>query len=499
MKVTRVPGESTRGSALVLSLVATAIVLVLSASFTQFASAVANRQAQAVNKKRAFYMAEAGLSEAFAGFTCGKSGNVGTAELPAKFGEGLFWVEATELDSGAVRLRSTGMIGTGRAETAVVVRRGDMDVASLGMFSAGNVLVAPGGLIDAYSSGKGLYGAQLDHTGAALGSNGNITVSGTALRPTTVQGDVTPGPDGAVTTSGAVTISGATDKALEATVLPDVEVPPIALQGPQVQASPYPFVISAGEVGYESLTIQAGAQVIIQGPARVVLGSLSLAGAAQLSFDSSQGPIELFVKDALNLALNSVVTTSNVNPESVRIEVPNATAAAVNLKATGPFHGVIYAPKATVSVGKNFELFGALVADRLTLDNSVKLHFDRHLAELAAEAALPTQLSWRLEALANLSGDLATNPFDFLGLDANLLPVPNTAHADQTLSIDYYDFSNVYHRYVGLESTFDWTRVKTVLTATRDGVEVLFPTSTTLKTGTRKSPGVAPVIDGPMI
>jgi hypothetical protein len=41
--------------------------------------------------------------------------------------------------------------------------------------------------------------------------------------------------------------------------------------------------------------------------------------------------------------------------------------------------------------------------------------------------------------------------------------------------------------------------VKSVILATRDGEEVLFPSSTTSNLGTKKSPGVAPVVDGPMI
>src|SRR5687767_3777572 len=96
--VSRSRAGSRRGSVLVLSLVAVATVVVFAASFSQFASSVANRQAQAVHRKRAFYMAEAGLAEAFAGFSCGKSGNVGTAEAPALLGDGVFWVEAVELE-----------------------------------------------------------------------------------------------------------------------------------------------------------------------------------------------------------------------------------------------------------------------------------------------------------------------------------------------------------------------------------------------------------------
>src|SRR5262245_39371618 len=118
-----------RGSALVLSLVAVGTVVVLAASFTQFASAVGNRQTQSLHKKRAFYMAEAGLAESFSAFSCGRSGNVGTEEAPAKLGDGLFWVEATELVPGIVKLESTGMVGTGRAVLSLVAKRGAIDVA----------------------------------------------------------------------------------------------------------------------------------------------------------------------------------------------------------------------------------------------------------------------------------------------------------------------------------------------------------------------------------
>src|SRR5688572_20247527 len=193
-----------RGSALVLSLIAVATVVVLSASFSQFASAVANRQAQAVQRKRAFYLAEAGLSEAFSGFTCGKSGNVGSEEEPARMGDGLFWVEANELDQDIVRLLSTGMVGTGSARLSLVVRRGEYSVSALGVFSSGDIALGPGSLVDAYDSSKGAYTTQADKGGAALGSNAGVALSGTLLQPTTIKGDVTPGMEELVFKSGSV-------------------------------------------------------------------------------------------------------------------------------------------------------------------------------------------------------------------------------------------------------------------------------------------------------
>lgn len=488
-----------RGSALVLSLVAVATVVVLSASFSQFASAVANRQAQAVQRKRAFYLAEAGLAEAFAGFSCGKSGAVGSLEEPAVLGDGLFWVEVTELEPGLVRLVSTGMVGTGSTELALVVRRGEESVSSLGVFSGGQVTLGPGSLVDAYDSSKGDYAAQADKSGAALGSNEGISISGSLLEPTTIQGDVTPGTEHTVDATGSVTISGSTSAAFAETLLPAVDVPELKPGLPQVHGSPYPLVISAGAVAYESLTVQAGAQVIIQGPAQVVLGSLALEAAAQLSFDTSQGAVELYVLDAVDLALDSILTSSSTHPEEVLIQVPGLTKEPVALRSSGPFHGVIYAPESPVVVGEGFELFGALVADGIAFEGAALLHFDKHLAELAAEEAMPVMLSWRLVQLASISGDLSTDPFDKLGLDKNVLPDPSVAHMDQVLSIDYYDFSDVYHRYTGPESAFDWNVVKSVIYATRDAEEVLFPRTLSSKLGTKKSPGVAPVVDGPMI
>lgn len=485
-----------RGSALVLSLIAVATVVVLSASFSQFASAVADRQAQAIDKKQAFYLAEAGLTEAFAGFTCGKSGAVGGPEAPALLGDGLFWVEATELMPGIFRLDSTGMIGTGRARLSLVAQRGIDGVAALGVFSAGEVLLKAGSVIDAYDSTLGEYSGQADKSGAALGSNGTITVVGTELKPTTIQGDVTPGSDATVQVLGSVTISGSSSPALTSTELPEIVVPPVTMGAAQTHASPYPLIVPPGKVGYEALTVAAGAEVVIHGPAQVVLGSLTLAETAQLTFDTSQGPVRLYVQESVDLATGSVMTTSSTNPAEVMFQVPAATEQPVALRSSGPFHGVIYAPETTLLFGAGFESFGAVVAQAMTFEGAARLHFDRNLAALAAEDVLPVMLSWRLDELGSLPG---SNPFDVLGVSKGALIKPSLAHVDQTLSIDYYDALDVYHQYVGLESEFDWSVVKTVIHATRDGVEVLFPRATTTKTGTRKAPGVLPIVDGPMI
>ena len=87
-----------RGGALALSLMVVFVISILAASFLRLSSGATRRQAQSVDRKRAFYLAEAGLAEAFSGITFGRSGRVGSTERPAVFGEGLFWVEAEQID-----------------------------------------------------------------------------------------------------------------------------------------------------------------------------------------------------------------------------------------------------------------------------------------------------------------------------------------------------------------------------------------------------------------
>jgi len=488
-----------RGGVLVLSLVAVLTVSVLAAGFSRFASSVASRQAHAVNRKRAFYLAEAGLAESFAAFTCGRSGVVGTVEQPARLGDGLFWVEATELEPGIVRLLSTGMAGTGRAELALIVQRGEKDVTSLGVFSDGDVALAAGSLVDAYDSSAGDYESQTDRSGASLGSNGAVTITGSTESESLIDGDVIAGPDLEVVADGQVTITGTAGSALTTTVLPQVDTPEIKLDPAQNQDSPYPLVIPPGTVGYEGLTVAAGSQVIIQGPAVVVLGSLTLKSEAELFFDTTQGEVTLYVTDALDLVSGSFLSTSGTAPEDVLIQVPGETLTPLSLRSNAAFHGSFYAPQATVEVGTGFEVFGALVAGTLAFDGPAKLHFDLHLAELAADSSLPKVMTWRLEELSNPTADLGLDPYQILGVSRGTLVPPRQALQDQLLDIHYYDASDVYHRYTGPESSFDWTVVKTVISATLDGVEMNFPSSGTTKSGATKSPGVLPVIDGPMI
>ena len=151
----RGPSSPRAGGVLLLATLVVLVVAGLCAGYLQISTAITRREASSLNDKQAFYIAEAGLSEAWAGLTIGKTGNVGTAREPAVFGEGLFWVEATRNADGTITLQSTGMYRNGKAVLSIVAEPGETSVAELGLFSDSELDLGPGTRVDAYDSRDG--------------------------------------------------------------------------------------------------------------------------------------------------------------------------------------------------------------------------------------------------------------------------------------------------------------------------------------------------------
>ena len=137
-----------RGGVLVLSLIAVGVVASLSVAYLQLSATVTRSQAAASDVKLSFYLAEAGLAEAYSGLQVGRTGNVGSESKPVILGDGLFWVEATELDDDHLQLDSTGMAKSGKAELSMVIRKGSTNVGGLGIFSEDDLVIGDGTLID---------------------------------------------------------------------------------------------------------------------------------------------------------------------------------------------------------------------------------------------------------------------------------------------------------------------------------------------------------------
>lgn len=467
-----------RGSVLVLALVAVAAVTVLSLALLQMTATATTSQGQRLERSAAFYLAEAGLAEAYTGLAMGRTGQVGSDTNPAALGNGLFWVDAEDLGDGRLSLESTGMVGGSKAILSMVVEPGVESLASLGVFSVTPLIIPPGMLIDGYDSRLGTYEQQisLDPSGpqnGRLGTNDSAYVTGTSELPTLVLGDLIPGPMSGVTVGEDATVSGSTESAVAGVSLPTVVLPAIdQLEGID-HWGPGVVLLQPGQLGFEHIHVSAGAELVMQGPATIVVGALEVLEGSSLHFDTSGGKIELYVTYALTLASGSTVSTSGDDTDAIVVQVVGPVPAA-QLHAAGRFYGMLYAPLASLSIGGDFELFGAVVANDLQLAPGSGLHFDLALgAQINEQDGLPELLSWRiLELGVSDPGSSSRNPFKILGVDPTVLSKPADAHEDQWLALKYLDSGGLTQSYEGWESAFDWSDAQSVLALVRDGAVV---------------------------
>jgi Tfp pilus assembly protein PilX len=459
-----------RGSALMMSLVAVIGVSALAAGLLQVSAATMRRNQVSLDNRRAFYLAEAGLAEGYAGLAEGRTGNVGTAAAPARYGEGLFWTTSTFLPSGHVNLEATGMCGIGRATLAMVAQPVVSSVTGLGVFSSQSLRVEPSSLIDGYDSRSGSYESQADmsatppHTsgGAIVGSNAGISVAG-GRTGSFIYGDALPGPGSSVTKAGTVTITGSTAPRSETSTLPPVEVPAVTKQAPITHTGPAPFVIPPSTIGYSTLRIGPRQQLVIRGPATVVFDTLLLDAEAEIVVDPTGGRVDLYVEQSLTFASGSLINCLSTNPAlctlMVSKSVDPAAADNVQFNAKGKFYGTLYAPRSNMKISADFEVFGAAVAQKLTLSNGGKLHVDTELAANAESDPLPRMVSWRIVDIPHDVAVSRIDPFAALGVDPASLPLARDAHRDIWLEIRYTDLLLATRTYSGWASGFDFNGI----------------------------------------
>lgn len=165
-----------------VSLLTVMIMAGLGATLIQLQTHLDKKHAFSIDRRRALYIAEAGLAEAALAISQGKSGIVASEEQPALYGGGLFWVESLDLPEDRIALVCTARIGSAEFVLRTLVLPNLNPVASLGFFGTQGVEIGWGTVADGYHSARGDFVSQIDFAepvpttgeGLLLGSNGSI-------------------------------------------------------------------------------------------------------------------------------------------------------------------------------------------------------------------------------------------------------------------------------------------------------------------------------------
>lgn len=423
-----------RGSVLLAAVMIMLLVATMTLAFLQIGVRFTRELSTRIDDERAMMLAEAALEESLVAMRLGASGSVGTAAAPARQGDGVCWATATPVGASLRRVEAAGMCGSGRAAVqrlVFVYPPGQLD--SFAIFANDDLELESNVLIDSFDSSSGTYAAQLAASGtgyvsdlAITGSNGNLDVASSVE----VWGDLHPGVGMSVSVPNSSTVSGSLQPLPESIVLSPVATPTLPASG-DLTVSGVGVILPSGDYQFGTFKTLANTSITVQGPARIVVSTFTLAANSALTLDTNTGPIEIYVQGASNMASNSsLITTkkSAVDAALYFVGGPTQTAA---LSSNSEFYGRIYSPQGAITISSNFEVFGSVVADRLVLNSNCKVHYDESL-----RATIPTgdlrfvPFGWGLAAFPTPAflGD-RRDPFLLLGVDPTALASPAASHA----------------------------------------------------------------------
>lgn len=488
-----------RGSALVVSLVVVTLVAALGAGLVGVQSSLTARHDQAIDTKRALYIAEAGLAEAFLAVAVGKSGNVGSAEDPAGWDGGVYWVESAADAGGNIHLKSTGLAGQGRFSLQTVIVPAVNPAADGGVFGQEEVVVGAGAVVDGFDPADGDFDLQLDPTlpgsttggGARITSNGEVSLYGDLIpegsewvAETRIYGEVRPGPDAVVVSESGVEILGSTLPLAETRETVRIPVPEITRSEGSLTVT---GVLSGDYLRYDELHVPAGSSLRVEGPIKVVTDTLQVDG--RLELDGASGDVEVFVLSALRFPAGSELETVSPSAGDVGLflgplgaegsdwdsihasggyegstELESSTDSLLQdfmFEPTGTFRGLLYAPFVDLTVPAGLRVFGAVGARRVELAPDARVTFDEGVSSSSLGLpVLPKLMSWRIVDLPY--EDIVRSRLDpsvKLRLEGKT-PIPSAqAHEEQNLEMRYVDTGGTPRTFSGPSWLLDWNTV----------------------------------------
>jgi hypothetical protein len=446
------------GSTLLTVVVLVGALTVLTLVFLRIGQRVTDEQLATVESARASYLAEAGIAEALEALRSGKSGNVGASDDPAYLGGGVVWVTATDLGSGRTQLDSLAMKDSGRAALRVVVENGAGGGSGSGgggsagdgffhmLFSNKHLQLDQSVMIDSYDSSLGTYASQATNTHggtAYAGANGGASGNSTIQLDTNVKvfGDVHSGPNDSVSMSGGAYVSGSTTPNPATVPLAPVTVPVVSSSGAYSVANYQSKTLSAGTYHFTSVTMGKFSSLTINGPATLVWDGFTTGQSATLNVDCTNGPVIIYDTGVWSVDKNFVVGPVPGSPVDASFLI--SSTGTVQFDQGSKIYVGFYAPNAKIQVDQGAEVWGALAADEISVDQGTKFHFDENLRGFELPWDVPDSIlgttggsepqivSWmKIDFPVDLYAADRRDPFSVLGVKKAELRSPAEAWED---------------------------------------------------------------------
>lgn len=218
--------------------------------------------------------------------------------------------------------------------------------SSYGLVGLNSVAMTGGSKIDSYDSSISAYGGGNVSTSGDVGSNGNVTLSGSGTR---VNGDINYGTSSSATVTAPATVSGTSTAVGGSLNYPNPSTPP-----------------AGSYANYGSVTVATG-NMTMAGGSYYFTGVTITGGTFAFS-----GPATLYLNGPLTMSGGTIRAYLN-QPENLRII--QLSASPISLTGTVDLYADVYAPNSAFTMSGTPELFGRIISKTATLGGGT-IHFD---------------------------------------------------------------------------------------------------------------------------
>jgi hypothetical protein len=397
-----------RGSALMVMILT--VVVMTGAAYALLQANLAGHKEQREGREalRARYVAQAGLAAGMYDLRRGQTGVLGTEDTPLSWGRARYYVTRTDPSPNVIALQSTGLDQRQGARMEVTLRRLVTTMWRFGAFGKEFLHMDSNARVDSYNSTLGTYATQdvngagsnlHAHTDGDVGSNGNVGLDQNAK----VWGDALAGPAHVTTVLGNAVVTGSTLPMPAPIELPDLVLPSYPSSGALTVSSN--STVPSGNRAYTNLTVNNNKTLTINGPASVVITNLRVKSGGSLRFNTTGGPVTLWVVDNFILDSNALVAPLNLQPKDLQVNLlsdnvinPEVSIQldTVDFASNTKLYGMMYAPNAALSIRSNFELFGSVIGRSIDLSSNATFHFDEALLDATGHPSNVFEtLCWR--------------------------------------------------------------------------------------------------------
>ena len=370
-----------RGMVMVLSLGTLVFISAVGATMLMRSLNEAQLSRRSAARQSAFHLADAAIDQAARNL---KTPTDTSDDVTSRTMEtGTFQLDTPVPDPNNAQVYRVTVHGTSSGETRdleAVFQLLPKSVFQFALFGSQTVSVSGNATTDSYDSRNGAY-----HAGAA-GHDGDIGTNSTATGGVAVSGSIFV--DGQVAVGSGATNPTSVVTGYNPAFITGGTSPPSDTQDVVAQSQNFPMPDVTIPSGCETTLPSSvhNVRTFVSGVTYCPPGDMTVNGNDTFT---ATGPVKIYLAGQLIVNGNATIGVAS-QPTWMQFLVSSTGSATLTDTITGStlFYGTMYAPKATVNISGNAQLYGSIIAKTVNITGSAEIHYDEAATQITDTANL---------------------------------------------------------------------------------------------------------------